>query len=106
MSNGDFRKRPGLWSYLSFGVDNPRRRVSVSLPTRNSSLNGGYDKAQRRGGFKDAVMNHSQRSRYIKAGGILLFLIAIIFYLSPSDNRAGISKFIAGPYRTPDMEAS
>jgi hypothetical protein len=72
------------------------RRTSVSLPTRNVahdphekparySTKGASDSAA---GIlekaKAAWMTQSQRSRYLKTGGILLFVIFLFYYLSPS----------------------
>ncbi|KAF4627407.1 hypothetical protein G7Y89_g10756 [Cudoniella acicularis] len=71
------------------------RRTSVSLPTRNVahdphekparySTKGASDSAagilER---VKAAWMTQSQRSRYLKTGGILLFVIFLFYYLSP-----------------------
>ncbi|TVY76105.1 putative guanosine-diphosphatase [Lachnellula suecica] len=81
------------------------RRTSVSLPTRNvahdphekparyhtkgasNSAVGILEKA------KAAYMTQSQRSRYLKTGGILLFIIFLFYYLSPGgvDVYSGVS---------------
>lgn len=71
------------------------RRTSVSLPTRNvahdphekparysttgarSSAAGTLEK------LKAAWMTQSQRSRYLKTGGLLLFIVFLFYYLSP-----------------------
>lgn len=72
------------------------RRSSVSLPTRivahdphekaarystrgaNSSAIGTLEKR------KTAGMTQSQRSRFLKTGGVLLFVIFLFYYLSPN----------------------
>jgi guanosine-diphosphatase len=72
------------------------RRTSVSLPTRNVAHDP-HEKAARYNtkgarnsaagtleNIKTAWMTQSQRSRYLKTGGILLFVIFLFFYLSPS----------------------
>ena len=72
------------------------RRTSVSLPTRN----GAYDQHEKAARYRTkgaknsaagtlekiqtAWMTQSQRSRYLKAGGILLFIVFLFYYLSPS----------------------
>lgn len=72
------------------------RRTSVSLPTRNVAHDP-HEKPARyntKGASKSAVgilekakaayMTQSQRSRYLKTGGILLFIAFLFYYLSPS----------------------
>jgi guanosine-diphosphatase len=72
------------------------RRTSVSLPTRNVAHDP-YEKAARysttgaREGavgilekVKSAWMTQSQRARYLKTGGILLFVVFLFYYLAPS----------------------
>lgn len=72
------------------------RRTSVSLPTRNVAHDP-YEKSARYGStgasnsaagtlerIKTAWMTQSQRSRYLKTGGILLFVVFLFYYLSPS----------------------
>ncbi|TAQ89616.1 hypothetical protein B7494_g2072 [Chlorociboria aeruginascens] len=72
------------------------RRTSVSLPTRN----GAHDPHEKPARYKAqgsreattnklaqvqaAWMTQSQRSRYVKTGGILLFLVFLFYYLSPT----------------------
>lgn len=91
MSTGiDARRRPNLWSYISFG-STPRRR-SISLLTRNSD---GRDTFQRDdfaktikvdiSGEKGAWMTPAQRSRYYKTGGIIAFVFFILYLLSGRD---------------------
>jgi guanosine-diphosphatase len=74
------------------------RRTSVSLPTsttRNAahdphekparySKGAGNSAASTLEKIKDAWMTQSQRSRYMKVGGILLFLVFLFYYVSPS----------------------
>ena len=89
----DARRRPNLWSYISFS-SSPRRR-SGSLPTRNShhdpyekadrhynngSINGPTAAVER---IQEAWMTQSQRSRYLKAGGIIAFFVFLFFLFSP-----------------------
>jgi guanosine-diphosphatase len=70
------------------------RRTSVSLPTRNVAYDP-HEKSARyqprlasRGAFgtlekvKTAWMTQSQRSRYLKTGGILLFVVFLFYYFS------------------------
>lgn len=85
------------------------RRTSVSLP-RNSGAHDIHEKPGRynskKASKKDntgilaniqtAWMTQSQRSRYVKTGGILLFIIFLFYYLAPKGtdvrNLGGISQ--------------
>jgi hypothetical protein len=72
------------------------RRTSVSLPTRNvahdphekparySTKGAGDSAAGILEKARAAWMTQSQRSRYLKTGGILLFVVFLFYYLSPS----------------------
>lgn len=99
----DARRRPSLWSYLSFN-SSPRRR-SVSLPTRNP-FHDPYEKADRHtgigsanghslgaGSLKNAWMTQSQRSRYLKIGGVVIFFF-FLFILSVPTERAKVTSFV------------
>src|SRR5207248_791816 len=44
--------------------------------------------------LKNAWMTQSQRSRYIKAGGIIAFVLVIFFLLAPAEKRANIGKIV------------
>ncbi|KAI9787073.1 MAG: Guanosine-diphosphatase [Candelina submexicana] len=102
------RRRPSLWSYFSFSSSHQRQQ-SGSLPTR-SNLNDPFEKPDRhlREGtsngssgfaedFKTAWMTQSQRSRYIKTGGIIGFIVLLFFLLAPSE-RANVTNFVGGMY--------
>ncbi|PGH17661.1 hypothetical protein AJ79_01023 [Helicocarpus griseus UAMH5409] len=97
MSTGvNTRARVGIWSYLPFG-SNPRRR-SISLSPK--STRDPYEKADRHSGdrfrktgtfsFRDtltvAPMTQSQRTRFIKTGGIVAVLLLFLYVLVPSSN--------------------
>lgn len=72
------------------------RRTSVSLPTRNVAHDphekpGRYSTKGARNSaagtlenLKTAWMTQSQRSRYLKTGGILLFVVFLFYFLSPT----------------------
>ncbi|KFZ13332.1 hypothetical protein V502_06661 [Pseudogymnoascus sp. VKM F-4520 (FW-2644)] len=77
------------------------RRISVSLPTRNSQRDP-HEKLARYGtppgastlktkidSVKTAWMTQSQRSRYMKTGGILLFIVFLFYYLAPKGVHVG-----------------
>ncbi|KAL8824930.1 MAG: hypothetical protein Q9191_004716 [Dirinaria sp. TL-2023a] len=95
----DARRRPSLWSYISFGTT-PRRR-SISLPTRNNSGRDIYQKSGPiRGGKVDshregAWMTPSQRSRYYKSGAIIAFVVFIL-YLFSGKKAAGVGELVKG----------
>ncbi|RDW88776.1 guanosine-diphosphatase-like protein [Coleophoma cylindrospora] len=71
------------------------RRTSVSLPTR-STVHDSHEKPARYQprrsnhktgileNLKTAWMTQSQRARYVKSGGILLFIVFLFYYLSPT----------------------
>ncbi|KAF2011337.1 guanosine-diphosphatase [Aaosphaeria arxii CBS 175.79] len=96
MSSGvDVRRRPGIWSYFSFN-SGPRRRTSVSLPrvNTNNSDDDPFEKPDRHrrtnsAGFmtdyKGGVMNQGQRMRYLKTGGIIAFVLLILYFVAPHD---------------------
>ena len=98
MSTGvDARRRPSLWSYISFS-SSPRRR-SISLP-KHSNQNDPFEKADRHTlngsangsastleNIKDAWMTQSQRSRYLKTGGLIAFVLVVLFLLSPGERQ-------------------
>ncbi|KAJ9637797.1 Guanosine-diphosphatase [Coniosporium tulheliwenetii] len=98
-SSVDVSRRPNLWSYFSFTSNSsPRRRTSVSLPAHTKASDP-FEKPDRHthsctdsigpsGLMKDIQtvwMNQGQRARYLKTGGIIAFLILVIFYLAPGD---------------------
>ncbi|EKD19574.1 uncharacterized protein L3040_002548 [Drepanopeziza brunnea f. sp. 'multigermtubi'] len=77
------------------------RRTSVSLPTRNAPAFDPFEKpnrytttganksaAAKLESIKTAWMTQSQRSRYLKTGGVLVFIVFLIYYLSPSGTDA------------------
>ncbi|MCJ1381239.1 Guanosine-diphosphatase [Xylographa soralifera] len=106
MSTGvDARRRPSLWSYISFN-SSPRRR-SVTLPTRNGQHDP-YEKAQRHTSngsangpagaveaLKTAWMTQSQRARFLRTGGLIAFFIFLFFLLSPN-GRANVGDLVGG----------
>jgi len=72
------------------------RRTSVSLPTKNVAQDphekpGRYHNHTPNPGtaagmlekVQTAVMTQSQRARYLKTGGILLFVVVLFYYLAP-----------------------
>ncbi|MCJ1317749.1 Guanosine-diphosphatase [Xylographa vitiligo] len=104
MSTGvDARRRPSLWSYISF-TSSPRRR-SVTLPTRNGQHDP-FEKAERHTknssgngptgaveSLKTAWMTQSQRARFLRTGGVIAIFIFIFFLLSPN-GRANVGDFV------------
>lgn len=84
-----------IWSYLGFGSSSssqPRRRVSVSqgqLPHTSSSTFDPFEKPDRHSGHKYSTsngsmnggMNQGQRSRYIKIGSAVAFVLFVLYFL-------------------------
>ncbi|CAN9204063.1 unnamed protein product [Alternaria alternata] len=98
------QRRPGIWSYFSFS--GPRRRVSVSLPRsfdpnradasdpnakadRHSRHRSTYSDAFMNDHKGSAVMNQGQRLRYLKTGGVIAFILLVLYFVAPRD---GISR--------------
>ncbi|KAI9827814.1 MAG: Guanosine-diphosphatase [Thelocarpon impressellum] len=72
------------------------RRQSTSLPTQ-SSLHDPHEKADRHAdgagnGGASLNMTQGQRSRYLKLGGLIAFIIILFFYLSPNGN--SVAQFV------------
>jgi guanosine-diphosphatase len=78
------------------------RRISVSLPTNNnhpdpheklarfaSSPKGTSPIKEKYEEFKAAWMTQGQRARYIKTGGILLFVVFLFYFLAPKSTHIG-----------------
>lgn len=102
----DTRRRTGIWSYIPFGSTTPRRR-SVSLPYRaNSDISDPFDPFEKPNrhssssashhsslptlieSLQNAWMTQSQRSRYVKTGGVVVFILLLLFFFS--GGRTGI----------------
>ena len=101
----DNRRRPNLWSYISFG-STPRRR-SISLPTRKGSVSDPYEKADRHSAsqsthsvhavhsFKDGWMSQSPRSRALKTVGIIVFFVFLFLLLARKEG-GRVKDFVDG----------
>jgi guanosine-diphosphatase len=94
------QRRPGIWSYFSFSGTR-RRPLSVSLPRtfdpnrdadphekpdrhRSSNSNGFM------GDYKGStIMNQGQRLRYLKTGGVIAFVLLVLYFVAP---RSGLSR--------------
>ena len=117
MSTGlDLRRRPGLWSYFSFG-STPHRR-SVSSPERHEldkqeredtvtkSNWGGRGRADTLEGYRTeppTSMTGGQRSRYLKTGGFIA-LVLFLLYLFSSRGGDGVRDIVNGMSETDDWE--
>ena len=97
----DARSRPSLWSYLSFG--SAARRRSNSLPMRQESDQQekentppkpwGRGRSDTLEGYREASMTGGQRSRFLKTGGIITFIV-LLFYLFSSRNGAAVQNLV------------
>ncbi len=109
MSTGvDARRRPGLWSYIS-SYSSPRKR-SVSLPKPNNSHGRdpyGKINRQRNGGWstaspdnveniKESWMTGGQRARLLKTGGILAFVVFLLYLFAPSNTAGEVKELVKG----------
>lgn len=110
MSTGvDARRRPSLWSYISFNPS-PRKR-SVSLPKPNNNHGRGpYDKVNRYRSsgwstaqsdtvenIKESWMTGGQRSRLLKTGGVIAFVVFLLYLFTPSNTADGVKDLVKGP---------
>ena len=98
----DARRRPSLWSYLSF--NSRARRRSVSLPKHETSSSdsqentppkGGWGRAGNLEGYKEASMTVGQRARLLKTGGVIAFVV-LLLYLFNSRDGAGVRDIVEG----------
>ena len=97
----DSRRRPNLWSYISFGSA-PRRR-SVSLPTKSNDdpfeKSGRHSRVHSYGSsgaidhLRNAWMAQNTRSRYLRGVGLAAFLVFVFFLLAPGE-RAKVGNFV------------
>ncbi|KAL8719236.1 MAG: hypothetical protein Q9181_008084 [Wetmoreana brouardii] len=109
MSTGfDARRRPGIWSYISFS-SSPRKR-SISLPKPNNNHGRGpYEKANRNRGsgwgtvtsdtvenIKESWMTGGQRSRLLKTGGIIALVVFLLYLFAPSNTADGVKELVKG----------
>jgi hypothetical protein len=103
----------GIWSYFGFNTSTAgtrnRRSSSASLPTRNaiedpyekpdrhtsnSSDSGSYLQEPEYKSGAIAWMNHGQRARYLKWGGLITLILFIFVYLAPGERSVG--SFVGG----------
>lgn len=98
----DARRRPSLWSYLSFS-SKPRRR-SISLPKQETTSPDGKENTSPRGswgrpgnleGYKEASMTGGQRARLLKTGGVIAFVV-LLLYLFTSRDGASVGDIVKG----------
>lgn len=69
------------------------RRTSVSLPTKQVAHDphekpDRYGRARRQAGIlenlKDGMMSQAQKTRWVKTGAVVFFILCAIYYLAPS----------------------
>ncbi|KAL9599524.1 MAG: hypothetical protein Q9219_003768 [cf. Caloplaca sp. 3 TL-2023] len=109
MSTGvDTRRRPSFWSYISF-TSSPRKR-SISLPKPNNNHGRGpYDRVSRYRSsgwstapsdtvekIKESWMTGGQRSRLLKIGGIIAFVVFLLYLFAPSNTADGVRDLVKG----------
>ena len=98
----DARRRPSLWSYLSFNSSSRKR--SGSLPKHetpspetkeNTPPRGNWGRAGNLEGYKEASMTSGQRARLLKTGGVIAFVV-LLLYLFTSGDGAGVRDMVKG----------
>ncbi|KAL9612374.1 MAG: hypothetical protein Q9167_003014 [Letrouitia subvulpina] len=107
MSTGvETRRRPSLWSYISFSSTPRQRSVSLPKPNNNHGQNS-YKKSDHyvRGPWttsstgtvecpKEAWMTGGQRARFLKTGGIIAFVLILLYLFTPSQSAEGVKDFV------------
>ena len=105
----DVRRRPGLWSYFSFGSPPHRRIVSSPErqdPSRQEKENtptrawGGRGRADTLEGYRTepAPMTGGRRSRYLKTGGVITLVLFLLYLFSSRDN-VTVRNIVQGSYK-------
>ena len=105
----DVRRRPGLWSYFSFGspphrriVPSPERQDSSRLEKENTPTRawGGRGRADTLEGYRTepAPMTGGRRSRYLKTGGVVTLLLFLLYLFSSRDN-VNVRNIVQGLYK-------
>ncbi|KAL9578198.1 MAG: hypothetical protein Q9212_005867 [Teloschistes hypoglaucus] len=117
MSTSVDARRPNLWSYISFS--SPPRKRSVSIPKPNNNHGQGpYKKASkyRSSGWstapadtleniKESYMTGGQRSRLLKTGGIIAFVVFLLYLFAPSNTADGVRDIVTGHASTGSSSA-
>ena len=104
----DVRRRPGLWSYFSFGspphrriVPSPERQESGRQEKENTPTRawGGRGRADTLEGYRTepAPMTGGRRSRYLKTGGVVTLLLFLLYLFSSRDN-VNVRNIVQGLY--------
>ncbi|KAL8712150.1 MAG: hypothetical protein Q9220_003584 [cf. Caloplaca sp. 1 TL-2023] len=109
MSTGiDARRRPNIWSYINFA--SPPRKRSVSLPKPNNNHGrGSYGKLNKPKSsgwntassdtvenIKESWMTGGQRARFLKTGGLLAFIVFLLYLFAPSNTADGVKGIVKG----------
>ena len=89
--DGSVRKRPDLWSYISFSRPNSRSGSLDSLPHPNGSSDpfGGSQRTPKRSRAYtvDEAYTHqsaSQRNKILKYAGIGFIVLLVLYFFAPS----------------------
>ena len=98
----DARRRPTLWSYLSFNSNTRRRSGSLPRHETQSSESkeiappkGSWGRAGNLEGYKEASMTGGQRARLLKTGGVIAFVL-LLLYVFTSRDVAGVRDVAEG----------
>lgn len=90
----DVRKRPDLWSYISF-TGKTSRRNSFTLPTRNND--DPYEKPDRHRNRSTSLMGEivpSAKPNWIKYGAVTAVVFFLIFLFSPGTSK--VKNYVGG----------
>ena len=110
MSNGLRRQQnSGIWSILRFNTG-PRRRTSISLPTRSHPLDP-FEKPDRHcdsntnsrstanmGTVRSGPILQGQRGRYLRFGAAIALIVILLFILGPKDRTTKIGQYIESEF--------
>lgn len=92
-SSSDVRRRPDLWSYISFSRPSSRSE-DYSLPSHSDDR---FDKSHRLDDHRTPAeayvphLNQSQRIRYLKYAGILGIVLLVLYFISPTSRTGPLS---------------
>lgn len=117
MSTSVNNRQSDIWSYLPNWSSQPT--TTTSLPRRRTSITNTniapkpradpFEKADRHSSspmkdYQSAWMNQGQRARYIKTGGILAFVLLLLFYIAPRSDTTTSSAYPSSAYPATDLD--
>ena len=110
MSDGVRRQHnSNIWSILGFNTG-PRRRTSISLPTRNHppdpfekpdrhlGTNSNSRSTSNMGAGRPGPILQGQRGRYLRVGVAITLILILLFILGPKDKTTQIGQYVGSSF--------